>query len=286
MGAVEDPKGRPTPPFDSIEPGAELGEFSYELGPELVDRHRRATGQQPYADAELAPVSILAADGVNLADRFWDISQSVHAGQRLEVVRVPRIGDTLTVRGAARDKFVKRGRRYVVSDVATRDGRGEIVARGVTTGVLVYAEGEEERGDEASQTSAPTNAPPAGPVLEELGPLVRTMSFEDMVLYEPPGEQSIHTNDELAREAGLPAAIATGTLFLAYVFDLLYRSYGLDAVEGTVVDARIRLPVFAGDRLETRAALVAREGARREHTGSCTGPLGDVIVGRGSVPAK
>ncbi len=105
-----DPKGRAAVPFERIEPGDPLGEFSYELTPELVDRHLRATGQAPYADPTVAPISILAADGVNLADRFWDISQSVHAGQTLHVESLPRIGDRLTVRGRAREKFLRRGR--------------------------------------------------------------------------------------------------------------------------------------------------------------------------------
>jgi acyl dehydratase len=278
---MEDPKGRPTPPFDQIEPGTELGEFSYELTRDYADRHLRATEQERYSDAGLAPVSLLAADGVLLADRFWDISQSVHAGQRLEVVRIPRVGDRLTVRGAAREKFVKKGRRYVVSDITTTDGRGELVARGVTTGVLVYAEGEsgEERREESPR-------PAGAPVLETLGPLVRTMTLEKMRLYEPPGEKNIHTDDDLARAAGLPAAIATGTQFLAYVFDLLYRTYGIDSVVGTELNARIRLPVFAGDSIETSADVVSREGSRVEHTVRCRGPHGDVIVGSARVPAK
>jgi len=280
---MEDPKGRPTAPFDQIEPGTELGEFSYDLTADYVDRHLRATEQESYPDAGLAPVSILAADGVMLADRFWDISQSVHAGQQLEVVRIPRIGDRLTVRGTAREKFVKKGRRYVVSDITTSDGRGQLVARGVTTGVLVYSEGESDA-DSHVQAPRPAETPP--PVLEALGPLARTMTFEKMVLYEPPGERSIHTDDGLAREAGLPAAIATGTQFLAYVFDLLYRTYGIDSVVGTSLDTRIRLPVFAGDRIETRADVLLRQASWTQHTVRCTGPHGDVIVGSARVPAK
>ena len=89
MAPIEDPKGRPKVPFDEIQTGDALGPFEYELTEQLVDRHLRATEQHRYPDPRLAPVSILAADGVQLADQFFDISQSVHAGQRVEVVRVP-----------------------------------------------------------------------------------------------------------------------------------------------------------------------------------------------------
>ena len=52
-------------------------------------------------------------------------------------------------------------------------------------------------------------------MLERLEPLIRTMTRDAMILYEPPREVNMHTDDAVARAAGLPAAIATGTLFLA-----------------------------------------------------------------------
>jgi len=285
---MDDPKNRPKVPFDRIQPGQPIGPFAYELTEDLVDRHRRATEQARYPDPRRVPVSLLAADGVQLADRFFDISQSVHAGQRLEVAQVPLLGDELTVRGEARDKFVKRGRRYVVTETVTTNARGEVVARGTTTGVLVYAEGETSGAGEGAR-SAPKPAPEPPPkVLEHLGPLVRTMTLDKMRLYEPPGELSIHTDDAFARGAGLPAAIATGTQFLAYLFDLLYRSYGMESVVGSELDVRIRLPVFAGDRVEASADLLSREGpgGRLEHAVRCRTERGDAIVGRAWVRAR
>jgi acyl dehydratase len=284
---MEDPRGRPKVPFDQIRPGDPIGPFEYDLSEEIVARHLRATEQEGYPDPRQAPVSLLAADGVQLADQFFDISQSVHAGQRIQVHQVPRIGDRLTVSGQARDKFVKRGRRYVVTDTVTNDSRGEVVARGTTTGVLVYGEGDprdEDRGN------APRSAAPeaSAEVVERIGPLKRTMTLEKMRLYEPPGELSIHTDDDFARGVGLPAAIATGTQFLAYVFDLIYRTYGMGSVVGTELDVRIRLPVFAGDRIETSADRLSREGpgGSLEHAVRCRVDRGDAIVGRGWVAVR
>jgi acyl dehydratase len=279
----EDPKGRPKVPFEEIKAGDAIGPFEYELTETLVDRHRRATEQAPYSDPRLAPVSILAADGVQLADQFFDISQSVHAGQRLEVLRIPLMGERLRVTGQAREKFVKRGRRYVVTDTVTtgEGGPSDVVARGATTGVLVYSEG-----DESGASAGPKRAPPQPThVLEHFGPLVRTMTLEKMRLYEAPDEISIHTDDDFAHAAGLPAAIATGTQFLAYIFDLLYRTYGMGSVVGTELDVRIRLPVVAGDHIEAFADLVSREGGRLEHVVRSHVERGDAIVGRAWVPA-
>ena len=114
------------------------------------------------------------------------------------------------------------------------------------------------------------------------------MTLEKMRLYERPDELSIHTDDAFARSVGLPAAIATGTQFLAYLFDLLYRTYGMGSVVGTELDVRIRLPVFAGDRVEALAERLSREGpgGSLEHTVRCRTDRGDAIVGRAWVPAS
>jgi acyl dehydratase len=83
--------------------------------------------------------------------------------------------------------------------------------------------------------------------------------MEDMVLFEPEDEKNIHTDDEVARAAGLPAAIAAGVQFMSYVFEMLYRAYGFDSVPGTALDVRIRAPVFAGDTVTARGRVTGFE---------------------------
>jgi acyl dehydratase len=277
-----DPRNRASVPFEELEKGDLLGEYRYTLTPEFVERHRRATDQLPYPDASLAPVSILSADGVNLADQFWDISSSVHAAQKIEVISLPRIGDTLTVAGHVTEKFVRKGRRYVVSATTTTNEAAEVIARGETTGVIVYNEGAEER----DTTAPPTIQPEEEVEGPEIGPLIRQMTFEKMVLYEIPGEENIHTSDEIAQQVGLPSAIATGTQFMAYVFDLLQQNYGFESIPGTRLFAKIRLPVFAHDRIEIRAWPVGESDGRRRLRARCTSESGDVIRATAEIPIR
>lgn len=283
MANRPDPRGRPTVPFESVEPGADVGSFSYALDEKTVSRHLQSTQQTPYADGPFAPLSILAADGVNLSDRHYDISQSVHAAQRLEVAALPRLGSTLTVRGRAAAKWVHKGRRYVEIETETRDDAGVRIATGVTTGVVVYSD---HRADDGQRPKAREPALGGEAPLESLTPLERVMTREAMVLYEPEGEVNLHTDDEVARAVGLPASIATGTLFLAYVFDLLYRHYGFASLAGTTLDVRIRLPVFAGDRIVTTGEVLERAAGRDRLRVACNGPHGAVIVGTASVRGR
>jgi 3-hydroxybutyryl-CoA dehydratase len=89
--------------------------------------------------------------------------------------------------------------------------------------------------------------------------------MDDMVLFEPEGEKNIHTDDEVARAAGLPAAIAAGVQFMSFIFEMLRAEYGFGAVPDTVVDVRIRAPVFAGDTVTARGKVTSAddEGERK-----------------------
>lgn len=127
--------------FHELPVGTDLGSVQYDLSERMVDRHLRATHQTPYPPAgedRFAPVSILASDGIRLAEERFDIGESVHAGQRLEVVNLPIISTRVTVTGKVVDKFEKGGRLFVVMDVTSTDDRGRLLARGRMTGVARY----------------------------------------------------------------------------------------------------------------------------------------------------
>jgi hypothetical protein len=127
--------------FHELPIGTDMGSIEYTLAEDRVERHLRATHQQPYptVDGErYAPVSILASDGIWLAESRFDIGESVHAGQQMEIVNLPIVGSRVKVSGKVVDKFEKGGRQFVVMDVLSEDDRGRVLARGRMTGVARY----------------------------------------------------------------------------------------------------------------------------------------------------
>lgn len=58
----------------------------------------------------------------------------------------------------------------------------------------------------------------------------------------------VHLDDEFAKAAGLPGVIAHGPLTLTLVIDALVAQVGPEALSS--FDAKLRAPVFPGDRLE------------------------------------
>ena len=125
----------------------------------------------------------------------------------------------------------------------------------------------------------------------ELSPISHVVTMEDMALFEPEGEKNIHTDDEVARAAGLPAAIAAGVQFMSFIFEMLYREYGFQTVPGTVLDLRIRAPVFAGNTVTARGRVADLQadssGSRVSVDVWCENERGDhVIAGTAQVPIR
>ena len=115
--------------------GTALGSIQYEVDSDFVRRHRLATHQSSYPSRdrlELAPVSLLAADGLRLAESNYDVSGLVHTGQLLEIVEPPVVGSRVTVSGKLIDRIEKRGRQYLTIETISRDDRGRPLARGRT----------------------------------------------------------------------------------------------------------------------------------------------------------
>jgi hypothetical protein len=137
----DDQRKRADLAFHELPIGTDLGSVEYELSEVLVERHLKATHQTPYPSSNnerYAPVSILASDGIRLSETLFDIGESVHAGQRLEIVNLPIVGSRVTVRGHVADKFEKGGRQFVVMEVTSTDDKGRLLARGRMTGVARY----------------------------------------------------------------------------------------------------------------------------------------------------
>lgn len=121
----------------------------------------------------------------------------------------------------------------------------------------------------------------------EVEPVSHVVTMDDMILFEPEGENNIHTDDAVARAAGLPAAIAAGVQFMSYIFEMLRQAYGASSVEGTALDVRIRAPVFAGDTVTARGQVTGVADGRAVLNVWCENLRGEqVISGTAEVPLE
>ena len=78
--------------------------------------------------------------------------------------------------------------------------------------------------------------------------------------------KNIHTDDEVARKAGLPRAVATGRHPVSFITELMVDHLGMGFITGGEIDVSFVKPIFPGDVLTLKAVLrekSAEEGATR-----------------------
>ncbi len=67
--------------------------------------------------------------------------------------------------------------------------------------------------------------------------------------------KNIHTDDEVARKAGLPRAVATGRHPVSFITELMLDHLGFGFITGGEVDVSFVKPIFPGDILTLKAVL-------------------------------
>ncbi len=78
--------------------------------------------------------------------------------------------------------------------------------------------------------------------------------------------KNIHTDDEVARKAGLPRAVATGRHPVSFITELMVDHLGMGFITGGEIDVSFVKPIFPGNVLTLKAVLKEKspeDGATR-----------------------
>ncbi|MCC7083057.1 MAG: MaoC family dehydratase [Burkholderiales bacterium] len=71
--------------------------------------------------------------------------------------------------------------------------------------------------------------------------------------------RNIHTDDEIARRAGLPGAVAQGRYPIGYMSERAFALFGRGWIEGGHIDVTLVRPIFPGDTVTVRGVITAIE---------------------------
>jgi len=76
---------------------------------------------------------------------------------------------------------------------------------------------------------------------------------------------NIHTDDETARRAGLPRAVATGRHAVSFISERLVDIFGAGFLSGGEIDVAFVKPIFPGDavRVEIKVSEIRAEAGGR-----------------------
>ena len=127
--------------FEAIPVGLDLGTLEMTLDEKTVNDRARLV---QWGSRELIDKLHIAPPGVTIDQharmkfmRLPDLRAAFSAKSEHEFLKPMKIGSKIFIRGKIVDKYVKRGRNYVVSELETVDEAGEVLLRSRETGVHV-----------------------------------------------------------------------------------------------------------------------------------------------------
>lgn len=231
-----------------------------------VERWTRLCDDDParYRDANgapIAPPSILYFASMNLLGREWQGGGFArYAAQH--VGPIP-IGRPLDDSAEVTDKYLRRGRGRIVWRLDAHCD-GLLVQRHWKVWAFPIAPEEADGYPHQARTEAAfggwgSDLPQSAPTPFASGTLAITLA--QMIDFEGPGEDNVHTNPALAHERYGTPPIAQGALTFGLLCRELERQFGLGFVVGGAIDVRFIATVHAGDVLMGRGEIVANDGA-------------------------
>ncbi|HET7052320.1 MAG TPA: MaoC/PaaZ C-terminal domain-containing protein [Solirubrobacterales bacterium] len=265
--------------FEAMEVGQRLGPIEL-----VVDDHyvkQFAFAVDDYAPIEAgratgAHAAILVPELLRLLNTRYDPNTEVGLHQREEVwIHSPvEVGERVVLSGSFVDKFVKRGKGYVVTDASAHsleDGR--LLVRHRSTEVARVDEGIEMGARTAPRPrrevkgELPAGAPVAesavaglSPGTAVLGP-VKSLHQDQMSVFSNVAAfwRTIHTDPGAAAKAGSERTIAQGLMEAMYLSEMGASFFGDSWLRSGWMSVAFLAPVFAGDELSAKGVVVEPE---------------------------
>lgn len=127
--------------IDKVEIGMEFGPWEIKVDQGLVNEQVALHQWKP---TDIVDEHHIAPPGITI-DRHAkmkfaalpDMKAGIWAGSEHEFIKPIKIGTTITIRGIVKEKIIKRGRPYVITDYETRDENGELLMKSRETGLYV-----------------------------------------------------------------------------------------------------------------------------------------------------
>ena len=71
--------------------------------------------------------------------------------------------------------------------------------------------------------------------------------------------KNIHTDDEVARRAGLPRALAQGRYPIAYISERMLAFFGVGWIQGGKLDVTLVKGIFPGDTITVKGVITEKQ---------------------------
>ncbi len=242
---------------------------------DAVDDHNPIyTGASPFA-GPVAPALVRHSevyeyrDPAQPAAPSWylpNLYGNLHARQQFELFSPIMVGDVISTRSVIADRYIKRGRDYVVNEVLYFSAEGALAARGRThqsflretenTGIVIDDKREKSP---ARRFEVDTSA-----TIEEIAALNKQVSLDMCWKFSGP-RKNYHNDKEAALKWGFPDIVVQGMMSVCFLSEMMTRAYGAGWLAGGKMDVNLVNIVWQSDALTCRGFVreFVPEGPRR-----------------------
>jgi acyl dehydratase len=248
--------------YDTAPIGESVGPIAYTIP---ADYNRRRLAALGLAEDAFLPGTGWAEPSLLCGQHSWVMRQrfswqgSVHAKCDIALARPVALGARIHVTCRLAAKYERRGGRYVVFSLETRDDKGDPACHVENSMLLNFREVAARRRDETGASKPDATVPADGrpaPTID-FGPA--TLGHDDIVeffaaeeaVYGP--HPSLHNRKDIAQAAGLPDVIAPGRYSIALMNCMFARLYGVSWLSGTRYSVRFLQNLLPGLRLRATA---------------------------------
>jgi len=249
-------------PFDDIAIAQELGPTEIPVNEKIVrdycdefkDHNPIYLSRSPFGGPVVPPLFQATLHDLGLLRTKWDPHATVPSKTEHELINPARIGKGLSATGKIIDKYIKRGREYVVVQSVIVDEDGLEIRRCLDHVLLSL--GRTSRAD--TKPSSAIGQPLGNRVNSQGGPEVPSVvkTAYQRALHENTFLPDSSHNEEYARNIGYPGRLVSGYVLCAYLSEMLVNFFGPGWLKGGRFSAMFISPgVQEGDVLTCRAII-------------------------------
>lgn len=272
------------PKQDDIYVGRDFGCHDKVITPELVGHYSGAVDDHNPMYTDTSPFGGAVAPGLVLHSEVYEyrdhpragvpswylptVYGNLHARQEWELFRPVMVNDPVSARSFIADRYVKRGRDYVVNEVIYSNMEGAVVARGRThqsflqqtdNSSIVIDEKREKDPARKQKFQVETAA-----AIEEIPSLEKQISLDMCWKFSGPNK-NYHNDKEMAIKWGFPDIVVQGMMSTCFLNELLTNRYAAGWLSGGKMDVRLVNIVWQSDKLTCRGFVreIVPEGPKR-----------------------
>jgi len=239
--------------------GRDFGGRTLNISPELVATYCEAVEVDAATYRDIAPALLLHSECYENLDWYLKaIIGNLHARQEWELFHPMKIGQDVTTRGFIRDRYIKRGRQYVVKETWIQGEGGLLHSRGLTHQSFPIEDPEQPKGefavDKNREKSAGRKFEIGNTGGERLTPLARTVSDEMCMAFSGP-MKNYHNDRQEAQNLGFPDIVVQGMLPICFLSELLAGQFGAGWPAGGKMDVRLVNVLWGGESVTANAEI-------------------------------